>query len=885
MIISRKWLEEFVDLAGISDEELAERIGSRLVEVEEVVKYTGKYDGIFVVEVKSCEKIKDSDHLHLTYIDDCGIMEQYAPDTLIARNSKGLIPVVCGAPNVRAGMLAAWIAPGSTVPETWGSKEPFVIGAKKLRGVQSYGMLAAIDELDLGAGHDGILEIDPDTNLNGEEDDVTLVGAPFAEIMGLNSTLFDIENKSLTHRPDCFGVIGFAREVAGIFGKKFTAPDYLQESEIADKIERLRRIDAGEWAKIGKKAVASADGALSLEVEIEDKTLCSRYDAIILEEGLANLTNDTSRHTKEDYDIDRAAVADFNHLRQVGVPLMLSNVRTVNPLVDWSNYLMLLTGQPLHFFDYDKMLAIGGGKMARITVRAARPGEELALLNHKTIKLTERDTVITSNDKPVALAGVMGGLDTEVDGQTRRIVVESASFNLYRIRETSFRYGIFSEAVTRFTKGQPAALAEQAIMLTANRLRKNLGFGLRSSLAEDGKNANQPKIILDLETINATLGSNYTESEAEEALQNVEFDAGWAACGTTVETANKLIVRPPYWRIDVNIAEDVVDEIGRLLGFDSLPPQLPLRDFRAPAPDAFGDFTKTLRDALASYGGNDVLTYSFISRDLLEKCRLPIDHAYEITNSISPELQIIRTRLLPSLLSKLETNLRDQDHDFTVFEINQVYNKSWGLNDEGVPAGRQQLAIMQTGHDFYTLKYWLITLLDKLGITDFTIEPLKENLYTNHSAKLILGNIELVRFGQVEPIVTAKFGAGAPIFAAEFLDLNMLLTAKNDAANNWRSHSVNSKFPDAKRDISIMTNVNEPFSKIEQILKSALGSISNGDIAWSVEPLNIYEKDDKKTTTFRLVFVSTTHTLLSAEITDLMQALEKICSASGYQIV
>ncbi|MCL2002303.1 phenylalanine--tRNA ligase subunit beta, partial [Candidatus Saccharibacteria bacterium] len=786
MIISRKWLEEFVDLKGITDEELAERIGSRLVEVEEVIKYDGKYDGIFVVQVKSCEEVKDSDHLHLCYVDDAGIMEKYAPNTLIARNSKGLIPIVCGAPNVREGMLAVWIAPGSVVPATWNDKKPFVMGSKKLRGHQSYGMLAAIDELGLGAGHDGILEVDPDLNQNDKDDDTDLVGAPFASLMGLDSTLFDIENKSLTHRPDCFGVIGFAREVAGIFGKRFQTPDYLQENEIAASVERLRRIDAGEWAKIGKNAVTSADGALSLNVEITDETLCARYDAVILEAGMAR---------------ESATANQFQHLRRLGVPLMLSNVRTINPLVDWSNYLMLLTGQPLHFFDYDKLLEIGGGKTAKIIVRAAKKGEKLALLNNKVVTLTERDTIITSNNVPIALAGVMGGSETEISDSTKRIVIESASFNLYRIRETSFRYGLFSEAVTRFTKGQPAALAEQAVLFAANSLRKNLGFGLRSSLAEAGENAEQPKITLTLANINETLGGDYTQTEVEEALQNVEFDAGWVAREANGEAAHKLIVRPPYWRTDINIPEDVIDEVGRLLGFDNLPLQLPLRDFSAPASDEFGDFAKTLRDRLASFGGNEVLTYSFISRDLLEKCNLPVANAYEIVNSISPELQVIRTRLLPSLLAKLELNLRDLDRGFTLFEINQVYDATWQLTADGVPTERQQLALLQTNSDFYTLKHWLVTLLDTLGITDFTLEPLKEGLYTNHSAKIMLDGLELARFGRLHAHITARFGATDPICAAEFMDLNNLLQAAKTACLAPRARSLAGRFPSAKRDI------------------------------------------------------------------------------------
>ncbi|MDR0979888.1 MAG: phenylalanine--tRNA ligase subunit beta [Candidatus Nomurabacteria bacterium] len=846
MIIARKWLEKFVDLSNITDEELAERIGSRLVEVEEVIKNNdGKYDGIFVVEVKTCEKIADSDHLHLTFVDDCGIMERYAPDELIARNSKGWIPVVCGAPNVRAGMLAAWIAPGATVPSTFNDKEPFIIGAKKLRGHQSYGMLAAIDELDLGTAHDGILEIDR------PEDASEIIGAPLGEVMGLGSTLLDIENKSLTHRPDCFGVIGFAREVAGIFGKPFATPDYLQATEIASNIERLRKIDAGEWAKVSKNAIVSADSAISLDVKIEDPALCPRYNAIILEDGLAKESEQPS---------------EFAHLCQVGIPLMLSNIRTVNPLVDWSNYLMLLTGQPLHFFDYDKLLAVGGKQTASITIRAAKKGESLELINHKTIQLTERDTVITSNDVPIALAGVMGGLSTEIDDTTKRIVVESASFNLYRIRETSFRYGIFSEAVTRFTKGQPAALADQVVLLAATSLRKNLGFGLRSTLATDGKNTPTPTVTTTLTAINATLGSNYSETEVESALHNVNFDAGWAD--------HQLITHPPYWRTDINIAEDIIEEIGRLLGFDNLAFQLPTRHAAAPAPDEVGDFTKLLRNHLASYGSNEALTYSFISRNLLEKCNLPTDTAYEIANSISPELQIIRPRLLPSLLAKLELNLRDLDRSFTIFELNQVFDKTRPLTSDGVPDEHQQLALLQTGSDFYTIKHWVITLLNTLCLSDFTLEPLDDPLYTDHSAKITLNGQELARFGRLQAAITEQFGATTPICAAEFLDLNILLNAKQSADATPRTPIAFSRFPSVKRDLSLTSD--KTYTEILTAVQSQIQQTVGQDTTWTLEPRNIFAKDGAKTFTFHLTFTNSARTLLSAEVNAIMTTLENL---------
>jgi len=207
MIISVNWLKKFTDI-DVSIEELASLIGERLVEIEEVVHIGDKYKDVIVAKVVECAPLEGSDHLNVTKIDDGGVAKD------VERDENGLVQVVCGAPNVKAGMFVAWLAPNTVVPETYGSAEPFVLGAKSLRGVMSNGMLASARELDLYDDHSGILEIDKDTK----------PGASFAELYELDDYLLDIENKSLTHRPDTFGVIGFARQVAGIQGKEFNTP-------------------------------------------------------------------------------------------------------------------------------------------------------------------------------------------------------------------------------------------------------------------------------------------------------------------------------------------------------------------------------------------------------------------------------------------------------------------------------------------------------------------------------------------------------------------------------------------------------------------------------------------------------------------------------------
>jgi phenylalanyl-tRNA synthetase beta chain len=639
MIISLNWLKQYVDLPDIPTGELATLIGARLVEIEEVTDNTHKYDGIFIVRVVECEDIPDT-HLRLTKIDDGGIMDSIDPSL---RDEKGYLTVVCGAPNCHASMLAAWIAPGATVPATYHTDAPFVISARALRGHTSQGMLAALDELDLGTDHDGIVELPTD---------LAQPGTPFTDVFAVNDILFDIENKSLTHRPDCFGIVGFAREVAGILGQPFTTPEWLTASKLF--------------------AEGSPQASSALQITISDPDLCPRYSAAVLDhfadESTASLTPDD-------------------------IPLIASGMRPISKIVDITNYLMLLTGQPLHAFDYDKLIKVGGTDQPHIIVRAARAGETLELLDGRTITLTENDIVITSNDVPVALAGAMGGKNTEIDADTKRVIIESATFSLYNERKTSMHHGIFSEAVTRFTKGQPAALTAPVLDQAIQRLEA-LGMKLITVADAYPKPQTNPAITVTPAQVNALLGSNYRAKDIQTILEHV----GFTVKGDTYTA--------PYWRTDIHIPEDVIEEVGRLNGYDTLPVTLPTRTFTAPAYDPLLALKAKLRRQLTSLGASEVLTYGFVSAQLLQNAGQDPANSYALVNSISPALEYVRQTLTPSLLEKAYVNLKDGYDHFALYEMNQVYQQAYGQNDEQVPVLRNKLAFVITSATAETTAYY-----------------------------------------------------------------------------------------------------------------------------------------------------------------------------------
>jgi len=357
MIISINWLKKYTNIT-LPISELSTLIGARLVEIEKLNEIGPKYSGAYIVKVIECGPIEGTDHLNVTKIDDGGKIEN------IERDSNGYIQVVCGAPNVRAGITVAWLPPESTVPDTYNDAEPFVLSSKSLRGVTSNGMLASAKELDLFEDHTGILELS----------DELQPGTTLDTALELNDTLLDIENKSLTHRPDTFGIVGFAREVAAIQDLTFTTPDWLRDTE-------------PEYGDSTAETIAPS-------VFIDDINLSARYQAVVL------------------------SGADSTRQSPLWVQTYLSRVglRPINAVVDVTNYLMMVSGQPLHAFDYDKVKAIGGNS-PEIHVRNAREDEALELLDGRTIKMAKEDIVIAAGEVAIGLAGAMGGANTTITQQ------------------------------------------------------------------------------------------------------------------------------------------------------------------------------------------------------------------------------------------------------------------------------------------------------------------------------------------------------------------------------------------------------------------------------------------------------------------------------------
>lgn len=823
MKVSINWLRQFTDIT-VPVDELVEKIGTQLGAVESVIDLSVQYEKIVIAKVVSCEKHPNADKLQVCLVDDGGI----TPD--VARNEEGFVQVVCGAPNVKAGLLVAWIPPGATVPSTYAT-DPFVLGARELRGVVSNGMLASASELAIGDDHDGIVEIELDV----------VPGTSLAEAYGLNDTIIDIENKMFTHRPDCFGIIGVAREVAGIQQKRFTSPDWYTQP--------LNRIKPGKTQ-------------LPLTIQNNARSVVPRFMAITM----ADVTVKPSPFVLQTY------------LARVGI-------RPINNIVDVTNYLMVLTGQPLHAYDADKLAQYGA---LSLEARMSRAGDSLKLLNGKTVTFKDdATTLITSNDTPVGIAGVMGGADTEVDATTKNIVIECANFDMYAIRRVSMLHGLFTDAVTRFNKGQ-SVYQNDRVLEEAVALMQSLSGGHVASTVYDLHDGLKqlPKITVETSFINDRLGSNLRTHEIAELLTNVECTVN--VDGTTCH------ITAPFWRTDLEIAEDIVEEVGRLYGYDRLPLDLPTRTLEPVVKDRALTLKQQLRTRLAAGGANEVLTYGFVHGNLLTKVHQDSGLAFKLTNALSPDLQYFRLSLTPSLLEKVHLNIKSGYPEFVLFELGKVHSKT-ALSDNGLPQEYGRLAAVLTNarrdntpayyHAKYYVEYALGVQAHELryellaGAHDFDnqlfdqliapYEPQRSAVILDQSGNL-LGIVGEYKRTVQKAFKLPDYTAGFELFLSP---LEKLMRSDNN------QYSQLSRFPSVEQDITWRVPVEVPFQSVEVILRDYFQAKSS--IVSHIMPLSAYQKDDEpssKQVSFRVRLASYDKTMTNEEVTKYLDEVTTLAS-------
>ena len=825
MKVSINIIKQLINFELPPIDELVARVNQQLGGIEEVIDLKSKYGGARIVRVVECAKHPDADRLSVTKIDDGGVVAD------VPRDENGLVQVVCGAPNVHADMWAIWLPPKSTVPASFDDDEPFVLAARSLRGVLSQGMLAAADELDIGTDHEGIIEIHEHDVPAGVE---LASDAGFAETFGLDDYVLDIENKMFTHRPDCFGQLGAAREIAGIFHQQFTSPDWY-------------------------KSVQQFTGAEGLDLTVINDVpeLVPRFMAVAI----------------RDVTVQPSPLWLQCQLVAIGG-------KPINNIVDATNYMMLMTAQPTHAYDYDKL------RRSTLEARMARDGEKVSLLNGKEYELTTDDIVIADGEGVIGLAGIMGGTDTEVSDGTKNIVLECANFDMYALRRTAMRHGIFTDALTRFNKGQSplqnAAVLKQLMGMVGG-VQASEVFDLKQFSDElddyfDGKYT-PANIDIDSKFINERLGLDLSDDNICDLLNNVEIKSHGPE-----EELNYICIQSPFWRTDLELPEDIVEEVGRLYGFYKLPRQLPMRSIKPAPRNPRRQLKQAIRQSLSRAGANEVLTYSFVHERVLKNAEQDPSRAYRLSNALSPDLQYYRTSVLPSLLDKVHANIKAGHDEFMLFEIGKIHDKELPLTDENLPSeqtfvdGVYASKKPRAGAPFYKARKLVDRLLADINVEADFVKIAESDADVpapfdgQRSAWIVAENGDKLGIvGELSQAVRRNFKL--PDYTAAFsLDIEKLQA--NLAENREHNYRPLSRYPSTTRDISLKMNSAVDYASVyacaEEVAKK------HRELQISITPIAIYQpKDDDstKTVTLSIKFTSAERTLTDKDTAPIIEEI------------
>lgn len=788
MFVSYKWLAEYVDLSGITPDELAEKITRSGIEVEGVDVLNEGMKGVVIGHVVEKEQHPDADKLNKCQVD---------------LGNGDLTQIICGAKNVDKGQKVAVATVGAVLPGN------FKIKKAKLRGEVSNGMICSLQELGIESKlvakeySEGIFVFPNDVE----------VGANALEQLNLDDAVLEL---GLTpNRADALSMLGVAHEVAAILGREVKYPDvtYDRTSEKASDF-------------IDVKVDATEDNPLYIAKVIKNVTIAP-----------SPLWMQTR--------------------------LMAAGIRPHNNVVDITNFVLLEYGQPLHAFDYDRL----GSK--EILVRRAQDGERIVTLDDQERTLTSEHLVITNGTEPVALAGVMGGANSEVQSDTKTVLLESALFNGQRIRTASKDHGLRSEASARYEKGVDPNRVPAAAERAAQLISLYAGGEVLEGNVEVQSATFEPKtVITTVEKVNRVLGMDISAEEMKSILERLQFEV--------VLDNSTLSVKVPTRRGDITIEEDLVEEIARLYGYDNIPTTLPVGQAIPGKLTDYQEKRRKVRRYLEGTGLYQAITYSLTSEEKAAKFALETSDLTRLALPMSEERSVLRLSLLPHLLDALRYNLARQIDQVAFYEIGSVF-LSQGKDVQPLEKERLSGAITGLWHshswqaekkpvDFYVAKGIIDGLIDLLGLTaqvEFK-QAKREGMHPGRTAELYLGE-KLVGFvGQVHPTVQKELDLSETyVFELSLVDL---LTTN---VEETRYESI-PRYPSITRDIALVVNKEVVAGEIEKVITEA-----GGKMLKEVAVFDLYEGDrleeGKKSVAFSLRYFDPERTLTDEDVTKTHQ--------------
>lgn len=796
MLISLNWLKKHVSLPGsLAAAEIAERLKLAVVEVENCRAAGEALAGIVVGKVISAEKHPQADKLKLCQVDI----------------GKEKVQVVCGGSNVRQGMLVALAKVGARV--RWhGQGELEELKPTTIRNVESFGMICSSGEIGLGE----MFPAKEEREIVDLTDLKLKVGLPLAKALNLDDAILEIDNKSLSHRPDLWGHYGLARELSAIF---------------------RRPMDSYKTREIKK-----ARGNFDLKVKIEATELCPRYMAAAVS------------------GVKIAPSPDW-----LKKSLLSVGLRPINNVVDITNYVMLDLGQPMHAFDAARL------NSKQIIVRKAEAGEMLETLDNEKIKLSPDDLVIADSEKPLALAGVIGGQNSGVDNHTTEIIFESANFAPATIRRTSTRLGLRTESSIRFEKGLDPMLCQTALERAVEFLLEMSPGAKVVALAEAG-NFRPGKLTVKMPAnfLARKLGLDIPAKEAKEILSNLGFEIKIKK--------DEWVIQTPSWRArDVVSAEDVAEEVLRIYGYDKIPSALPSFQIVPPEMERSRQLEHRSREILAGgLGFSEVYNYSFVSREQASK--LGDRAAYlELNNPLSKEKPLLRRSLLPNLLENVAKNIEFFD-EVKIFEIGKVY-----LAEEAGPRAavngnellpRQDVwltaifAAKKDAQPFNEARRAAENIFAELGWPLLATQPAKARPWEHPTrvAEIALAEKPIGRIFELNPALADNFGLSIRLGVFE-LNLTELSALKNPPS----AYAPVSSFPEAVRDLAFVIDQQTTHAEI-------IAAIEEADpLLKSIELFDVFEgkgvPENKKSVAYRFTFGHDARTLAAEEIESAMKKI------------
>lgn len=749
MKFSYNWLREMVEGLDTAPKELMRRITLKTAECEGVEEAGGPLEAASEAIVVAVEPM-GAGHNRKAIVETA----RYGQKT-----------VVCGAPNCRVGLHTVYLP----------------VGRKRIGGVESDGMLASAAELGIGRDHSGIVELDTPLKLSPD-------------------FVIEVDNKSLTHRPDLWGHHGIAREVAAITRKRLLDPV-------------RRALPAGE---------------AQIRVTVEDFALCPRYSALVFE----NVT------------VKASPLWLQYRLEAIGL-------NAINNIVDVTNFVMSELAQPMHAFDADKLR---GG----IIVRTARAGERMAALNGETYELDPSNLVIADPEGAIALAGVIGGAESAISESTTRIVLESANFNASSIRKTSSRLKLRTDASIRFEKAQDPLNTIRGLQRALELLEEvSPGIHVVGGVADAFRPLPElAPIDLPLDWLDRKLGRAVPEREVRAILESLEF-------GVERTDARTFSVRVPSWRAtkDVTIKDDLVEEVGRMIGYDSITPVAPLAPARVPPANPERAFHHRVREMAAAQGFTEVYNYSFVSEEQARTFEMSTD--VEVANPIASDQHLLRSGLLAGIAKNLNDNARHLD-SFRLFEIGRAIHK-----DREVP--HFVAALYAKDDDVAGLME--MKRLAECVLAGATVRPAEAKSYEHprRTGDVYFEDTKIGRLFEFHPSIVETGRAAV-------LDLDLVLVEKLEPST--AGYQPLRRYPTSAFDLSVVaaarTLIGDVESRLRELAGDALVSIS------FVREFAL--PDGSRSLSYRLTVGATDRTLSSEEVGAVRARIIEGMRSAGFEL-